>query len=566
MTILKRILLFGMTIALLAGCAPQKINLELEPESMRGVWVQRKSVTTREDIDEVIRRVELGRFKQIFVGVFTGGMVLYPSEVAVQRYDVEAGFDPLAYLVQEAHGRNIQVHAWFEVGRVADAKGSSVVIEKHPDWGLVGPDGKTLPWLNFSHPDARQFISDLVMEAMQRGVDGIHFDYTRYPGAEWGFDNYSISAFNQGHDFDLNELRYAEIPAYGLFEGNALLLPSTAQVLASFSNGYPAVMLNQFGNGQALILNWQAHERKTAIGDEILKRGIQALKQENGLVYLLQSERTAAKYGQGDFDDTYEWLASFIGNPFTITPAELDGLDPDSVLVLPAVYLFSEEEAARLARFVDRGGGAIFIDSPTPSMNLKDLRAVTGMQAAHDHFEDWLLMTPNGAHDLIPTADRPTDLDFYEQRNTQWRAFRMEGINSLLREVYGRVKETAPHALVTVTITSDIEQARQENLQDWQAWLDEGYIDLLIPRAYAATFEELDATLSEWSSTFDRYGRLSYGLIAYVDYGDEEEQKSPRNLIQEIELAVRDGSDGYLLFDLEHISDAQLEALAKSIP
>ncbi len=566
MTILKRILLFGMAIALLAGCAPQQINLDLEPESMRGVWVQRKSVTTREDIDEVIRRVELGRFEQIFVGVFTGGMVLYPSEVAVQRYEVEAGFDPLAYLVQEAHARDIQVHAWFEVGRVADAKGNSVVIEKHPDWGLVGPDGRTLPWLNFSHPDARQFISDLVMEALQRGVDGIHFDYTRYPGGEWGFDDYSIAAFNQGHDFDLNELRYAEMPAYGPFEGNALLLPSTAQVLASFSNGYPAVMLNQYGNGQALTLNWQAYERKTAIGDEILKRGIQALKQENGFVYLLQSKRTAAKYGEGDFEDTYEWLASFGGNPFTITPAELDGLDPDSVLVLPAVYLFSDDDAARLARFVDRGGGAIFIDSPTPSMHLKELRAVTGMQAAHDHFEDWLLMTPNGVHALIPTADRPTDVDFFEERNAQWRAFRMEGINSLLRDVYGRVKASAPHALVTVTITSDIEQARLENLQDWQTWLDGGYIDLLIPRAYAATFEELDTTLSEWSSTFDEYRRLSYGLIAYVDYGDEEKQKTPQHLLQEIELAVRDGSDGYLLFDLEHISDAQLDALAKSIP
>ena len=44
-------------------------------------------------------------------------------------------------------------------------------------------------WLNFTRPDVRRFVGDLMLEAVSRyGVDGVHFDYTRYPGGAWGFD------------------------------------------------------------------------------------------------------------------------------------------------------------------------------------------------------------------------------------------------------------------------------------------------------------------------------------------------------------------------------------------
>ena len=35
-----------------------------------------------------------------------------------------------------------------------------------------------------------------------------------YPGPQWGFDQYTVDAFNRSHDFDVNDLRYADLPAY----------------------------------------------------------------------------------------------------------------------------------------------------------------------------------------------------------------------------------------------------------------------------------------------------------------------------------------------------------------
>ena len=101
-------------------------------------------------------------------------------------------------------------------------------------------------------------------------VDGIHFDYTRYPRSQFGFDPYSADLFAEEYGLDLETLRYPELPAYARFEGNPLIWPNTAQVLAEFDNGQPAVLLNHYGAGQAILLNWMASQRETVATSEIL--------------------------------------------------------------------------------------------------------------------------------------------------------------------------------------------------------------------------------------------------------------------------------------------------------
>jgi uncharacterized lipoprotein YddW (UPF0748 family) len=46
---------------------------------LRGVWVQHRSLTTKEKVDEVLRRAEAGHFNAIFANVFVFGQALYES-------------------------------------------------------------------------------------------------------------------------------------------------------------------------------------------------------------------------------------------------------------------------------------------------------------------------------------------------------------------------------------------------------------------------------------------------------------------------------------------------------
>jgi hypothetical protein len=96
----------------------------------------------------------------------------------------DPGWDPLDFLIREAHTRGMGVHAWFNVCRVW-SKGEPPpstplhVVRAHPEW--VQRFGDDL-WIDPGIPEAREYtirvMEDLVR---QYPIDGIHFDYIRYP-------------------------------------------------------------------------------------------------------------------------------------------------------------------------------------------------------------------------------------------------------------------------------------------------------------------------------------------------------------------------------------------------
>jgi hypothetical protein len=419
------------------------------------------------------------------------------------------------------------------------------------------------PWLNFARPDARQFISDLMLETVERyGIDGLHFDYTRYPGPEWGFDTYSIEAFTKEYSFDLNQLRYANLPAYGLFEGNPLSEPASARILATFANGLPAVALNTYGKGEVVLLNWRANQRTTAVGSEIMRRSLQRLLHTGQQIFLLRSETNAKEYSYDSFDRTLEWLTHLGWAPVQVSETDVPDLAVGSVLVMPDVYLISTATAAQLAQFVRDGSGIIFVDGPSRSIELSDIQAITGMTSRGGHFKSWTLMATQSKHPLIPNSQRDWSLETYQMWRTRWDKFREQGINELIKDVYQRVKSKYPNVAVSVTITSDQEQAAEENLQDWPAWLQGSYIDFIIPRTYVEQIQALRPLLATWQPTVQEYGRVTFGLIDYVGNGKSEASKAPDQLLTELQLAHDAGSQGIMIFDLGRMSDEQLQALA----
>lgn len=518
---------------------------------------------TQAGVDEVIRRAEAGGFNAIFANVFTNGRALFETSLVDMHPKVKGDFNPLPYLVQQAHQRNIEVHAWFVNGPVS-YKGAAPILDAHPDWAIEGPDGKTIQWLNFTRPDVRQFLSDLMWEAVDRyGVDGVHFDYTRYPGPEWGFDAYSVEAFSQGHDFSLDELRYDSLPAYGPFKGRSLAGPTTAQVLARFSNGVPAVTLNRLGRGQVLLLNWDAIARTVGIGGAILQHGVDALRQSGGQIYLLKAAESIAQSGEADFDDSLIWLNDLDRSPQVATNEDLPNLAAGSIVILPGAQLISADTAAQLAAFVRSGGGLILLGGMSRSIQLADVQALTGMSARGDNFDERMLMTAVGDGGLIPVSDRPADLALAQARETQWNEFRMNGINALVEEISTRLKTAHPNVAVTVTITSDRTEAAQRVLQDWRSWLDGGYVDALIPRAYVDSVPELQAVLDAWQPDMQHYGNITLGLISFAGKGNGNTKvpKPPEQLQTEIQLTRQAGSAGLLMWVLDELTDEQLAAL-----
>ncbi|MFF5225443.1 glycoside hydrolase family 10 protein [Dactylosporangium sp. NPDC000521] len=118
----------------------------------------------------------------------------------------DPGWDPLAYLVSEAHARNLEFHAWFNPYRASmPAPGgagndlsklpANSPLRVHPEWAVPYPVNNAAGRLYFNPgiPEVRAFVEDAVMDAVTKyDIDGVHFDDYFYPypaaGQDFGDD------------------------------------------------------------------------------------------------------------------------------------------------------------------------------------------------------------------------------------------------------------------------------------------------------------------------------------------------------------------------------------------
>ena len=106
----------------------------------------------------------------------------------------DPAYDPLAFWIEEAHARGLELHAWLNPYRAHHPKGGPVtgssLVRTKP--GLVLPLSQGYWWMDPSLPETREHSLAVVEDIVGRyDVDGIHFDDYFYPYPE----------YNGGKDF-----------------------------------------------------------------------------------------------------------------------------------------------------------------------------------------------------------------------------------------------------------------------------------------------------------------------------------------------------------------------------
>lgn len=96
----------------------------------------------------------------------------------------DPGYDPLAFAIEEAHKRGLELHAWINPFRVNASKTSNFspdhISNTRPEWMLEFSGGGKI--INPGIPEAREYIASVVEEIVQNyAVDGVHFDDYFYP-------------------------------------------------------------------------------------------------------------------------------------------------------------------------------------------------------------------------------------------------------------------------------------------------------------------------------------------------------------------------------------------------
>lgn len=93
-------------------------------------------------------------------------------------------YDPLTFMVDEAHKRGMELHAWVNPYRAVMNKNTSSVHSSHvskrkPQW--VKEYG-VYKWLDPGNPEVMDYVTSVIMDVVRRyDIDGIHFDDYFYP-------------------------------------------------------------------------------------------------------------------------------------------------------------------------------------------------------------------------------------------------------------------------------------------------------------------------------------------------------------------------------------------------
>ncbi len=198
---------------------------------IRALWVVRTSLTSRDNIRQMVADSHRAGFNTLFVQVRGRGDAYYRSRIeprASALGHTPRGFDPLDSVLKEAHRRGMAVHAWMNVHLIADSNGlpqnRDHIIHRHPEWLMIPRDlAATLYGI---HPHKSQFLARLAAWSRERTstveglflspfhdgafehildvaedivehypVDGIHFDYLRYPNAQFDYNRSGLEAF-----------------------------------------------------------------------------------------------------------------------------------------------------------------------------------------------------------------------------------------------------------------------------------------------------------------------------------------------------------------------------------
>lgn len=179
-----------------------------EPREFRGAWVATvtnidwpsrpglSGAALRQEAIAMLDRARAIGLNAIVLQVRPSADAIYPSTLEPWseflsgeqgRAPVIAGepaWDPLAFWVQEAHRRGLELHAWFNPYRARHPSARSELAANHvanAEPAIVKAYGDYL-WLDPGEPLAAERTRAVVLDVVQRyDIDGVHLDDYFYP-------------------------------------------------------------------------------------------------------------------------------------------------------------------------------------------------------------------------------------------------------------------------------------------------------------------------------------------------------------------------------------------------
>lgn len=209
----------GLLLVLLI---PQPATAQTPPKfEFRGAWIATvfnldwpataSSIAQQQALIDLLDGLKAAGINAVFFQIRSEADALYASDIEPWSFWLTGAqgrapnplYDPLEVVVEEAHRRGMELHAWVNPYRVTNsasyARASDHVSQQHPEWILTFP---TLSMLDPGLPEVRDYITRVLLDVVRRyDVDGVHFDdffYPYPPNTITSQDDSSFALYNRG--------------------------------------------------------------------------------------------------------------------------------------------------------------------------------------------------------------------------------------------------------------------------------------------------------------------------------------------------------------------------------
>ncbi|WP_430809789.1 MULTISPECIES: family 10 glycosylhydrolase [unclassified Carboxylicivirga] len=223
-----------------------KANAEAPKREMRSTWLttvwgldwpstkvsstgnQSEITAQKNELIALLDNMKEANINSIFFQVRSECDAMYKSSYEpwsahlVTTRGLDPGYDPLAFAIEEAHKRGMELHAWINPYRFESSAGkyqgaAGDYRKTEPKWVLEYPDKedgkKNVAILDPGNPEVRKRIVDIVKEVVNNyDVDGVAFDdyFYAYGGTPDNLDAYS-QGLHKPEGLDLHDWRRANI-------------------------------------------------------------------------------------------------------------------------------------------------------------------------------------------------------------------------------------------------------------------------------------------------------------------------------------------------------------------
>lgn len=174
--------------------------------------------TSKANIVKMIDNMYKNNFNMVILHVRPFSDAIYKSDIfPYSRYvstseGVDPGYDILSFFIEEAHKKDIEIHAWINPYRIRNTTDINDISKDNPAYKYLGTNHvKVIEGKGIYYNPASEIVQDLIISGVEEivknyDVDGIHFDDYFYPDDTIDLDNYTLY-INEGGTLTLSDYR-----------------------------------------------------------------------------------------------------------------------------------------------------------------------------------------------------------------------------------------------------------------------------------------------------------------------------------------------------------------------